>query len=332
MEGPVMITEEKPKSRETTAVLESVLEPPVQVQPPRPQARIMLPVITWEKLPADFILPDDPVDNILQPAIAAGLTEILHEAGLVSDNALTCTDYGIIATVDGKTIAKAPDWAYIAQITVPIEVVDRSYTPHLEGEVPTIVLEFLSSTDGTEFSMKPANPMGKWYFYEQVLKVPYYGIFEPLSGDFQVYKLNDAGRYDRLLIEESGRYWIEPMQLSIAAWKGIRHQRMGYWLRFWDAEGNLLPWASEKRAEKEAEADRERQRADQEADRADQESQRAEQAFQRAEQETQRAEQEAQRAEQEAQRAEQEAQRAEQEAQRADRLAQRLKDLGLDSD
>jgi Uma2 family endonuclease len=293
-----MLTEDKPKTRETPAVLESS----AQVQAPQP--RIMLPVITWEKLPADFILPDDPVDNIHQPAIAAGLTELLNEAGLVSEETLICTDYGIIATVDGKTIAKAPDWAYIAKITVPIEVVDRSYTPHLEGEVPTIVLEFLSATDGTEFSVKPENPMGKWYFYEQVLKVPYYGIFEPLSGDFQVYQLNESGHYDRLLIEESGRYWIEPMQLSIAAWKGIRHQRMGYWLRFWDAEGNMLPWAAEKRAQKEAEA------AQKEAE----------------------AEQERQRADQEFQRAEQERQLAEQERQRADRLAQRLRDLGLEAD
>jgi hypothetical protein len=293
-----MLTEDKPKTRETASVLESS----AQVQAPQP--RIMLPVITWEKLPVDFILPDDPVDNIHQPAIAAGLTELLNEAGLVSEETLICTDYGIIATVDGKTIAKAPDWAYIAKITVPIEVVDRSYTPHLEGDVPTIVLEFLSATDGTEFSVKPEKPMGKWYFYEQVLKVPYYGIFEPLSGDFQVYQLNESGHYDRLLIEESGRYWIEPMQLSIAAWKGVRHQRMGYWLRFWDAEGNMLPWAAEKRAQKEAEA------AQKEAE----------------------AEQERQRADQEFQRAEQERQRAEQERQRADRLAQRLRDLGLEAD
>lgn len=27
--------------------------------------------ITWEKLPDDFLLPDDPVDNINQPALAA---------------------------------------------------------------------------------------------------------------------------------------------------------------------------------------------------------------------------------------------------------------------
>ncbi len=36
------------------------------------------PIITWEKLPDDFSLPDDPVGNINQSLLAAALTEILH--------------------------------------------------------------------------------------------------------------------------------------------------------------------------------------------------------------------------------------------------------------
>ncbi len=227
-----MLAEDKPKIRDGTPTLVSPVIAPMV--PPVTQtitvgSTSVQPVITWEKLPADFILPDDPVDNIHQPSIAASLTDTLNEAGLIPENAFTCTDYGIIATVNGKTIAKAPDWAYVANLTVPIDEVNRSYTPHLEGDVPTIVLEFLSETDGTEYSMKPDNPMGKWYFYEQVLKVP----------------------------------------LSIAAWKGYRHRRKGYWLRFWDANGVMLPWASENRALKEAEAERERQRADEANQRAD---------------------------------------------------------------
>ena len=265
----------------------------------RPQAH---PVITWDKLPTDFILPDDPVDNVYQPAIAASLTELLLLAGLLSETAQTCTDYGLIATVDGKTIAKAPDWAFLHNITVPLNDIDRSYTPHLDGDVPVIVLEFLSHTDGTEYSVKPENPTGKWYFYEQVLKVPYYGIFDPISGDFQVYLLGESGRYNRLPIEESGRYWIAPMNLSIAAWKGTRNYRMTYWLRFWDADGNLLPWATEiaEAAQQQAEA---------------------------AQQQAEAAQQQAEAAQQQAEAAQQQAEAAQQ---RADRLAQRLKDLGLD--
>ncbi|MCC5651385.1 hypothetical protein LC609_16400 [Nostoc sp. XA013] len=36
------------------------------------------PIVTWEALPADFILPDDPVENIQQPAIATALTALLY--------------------------------------------------------------------------------------------------------------------------------------------------------------------------------------------------------------------------------------------------------------
>ncbi len=262
-----MLAEDKPKTREPKT-RESVVEPSVpSIETPTiAQVGALVwppPVITWEKLPDEFILPDDPVDNIHQPSIAAGITEALLLADLLPEDSLTCTDYGIIATVDGKTIAKAPDWAYIAHITSSLHEVDRSYTPHLDGDVPTIVLEFLSATDGTEYSIKPANPMGKWYFYERVLKVPYYGIFEPLSGDFQVYKLGETGSYARLPIEESGRYWIEPMQLSIAAWKGKRQNRMGYWLRWWDADGKILPWANEVKDQQQAALDQQQVTIDQ---------------------------------------------------------------------
>ncbi|MGB5899168.1 MAG: hypothetical protein WBG66_13305, partial [Geitlerinemataceae cyanobacterium] len=54
--------------------------------------------ITWEKLPDDFILPDDPVDNMTQPLLAAALTDSLAVAGKLSDQTLTPTNYGICAT------------------------------------------------------------------------------------------------------------------------------------------------------------------------------------------------------------------------------------------
>jgi Uma2 family endonuclease len=304
-----MLTEEIPKIRPSTSEL--IVEPsdlakvitqnPPRIAPP--------PVITWEKLPDDFILPDDPVDNINQPSIAAAINDGLNSNNRLPANALVCTDYGIIATVEGKTIAKAPDWAYIANINASYEEIDRSYTPHLHGEVPTIVIEMLSATDGTEFSMRPDSPMGKWYFYEQILKVPYYGIFEPKSGDFQVYILNPVGRYDRLIIEESGRYWIEPLQLSIASWKGKRENRDGYWLRWWDAEGNLLLWASEINEKNQAEL-----------------------RVKEAEIEAAKAEVEAAKAEVEAVKTESAMiqERAKASEEQAERLAQQLRDLGIE--
>lgn len=251
--------------------------------------------ITWEKLPEDFILPDDPVDNINQPALAAALTESLALFGKLAIDALTCTNYGICATVNGKIVVKAPDWAYIPTITASREEVDRSYTPRLQGEIPLIVMEFLSDTAGSEYSIKPTYPPGKWFFYEQVLRVPTYVIFEPYSGEIEVYVLNDSGQYQLKSSDENGRYFIPQMNLFLGVWEGTRENRQGYWLRWWDEQGDLLLWG-----------------------------------FERVIQETQRVEEERQRAEQERQRAEQERQRAEQERQRADRLLAQLRAAGIE--
>ncbi|WP_414623351.1 Uma2 family endonuclease [Calothrix sp. CCY 0018] len=232
--------------------------------------------ITWEKLPDDFVLDDEPVDNINQPLLAAALTESLEQNGKLPTNALTTTNYGICATLNNRLVVKAPDWSYIPSIKVSREEVKRSYTPRLEGDIPVIVMEFISDTEGNEYSSKPTYPPGKWFFYEQILQVPNYTIFEPDTGVLEVYKLDDSGRYKLQTADANNRYWIAQMQLSLGIWEGMRENRTGYWLRWWDENGELLLWGSELAA-------RERQRAEAQSQRAEAESQRAEAQSQRAE-------------------------------------------------
>ncbi|MBE9039675.1 Uma2 family endonuclease, partial [Oscillatoriales cyanobacterium LEGE 11467] len=193
--------------------------------------------ITWEKLPDDFVLPDDPVDNIDQPALAAALTASLQLAGRLPETALTPTNYGICATLNGKFVVKAPDWAYIPHIAVPREEVVRSYTPRLQGELPAIVLEFLSDTDGGEYSVKETYPPGKFFFYERILQVPNYGIFDLETGTLELYRLGETGRYRLESANENGRFWIQSMQLFLGVWQGTRENRQGYWLRWGDEGG-----------------------------------------------------------------------------------------------
>ncbi len=202
--------------------------------------------ITWEKLPDDFVLDDEPVDNINQPSLAAALTESLQIAGKLPANALTTTNYGICATVNQKMVVKAPDWAYVPSIRVPREEIKRSYTPQLQGDIPVIVMEFLSDTEGGEYSSKPTYPPGKWFFYEQVLEVPNYVIFEPDKGELEVYHLDDSGQYQLLNPDANNRYWIAQMRLFLGVWQGTRENRTGYWLRWWNENGQLLLWGSER--------------------------------------------------------------------------------------
>ena len=243
--------------------------------------------ITWDLLPDDYKLPDDPVDNIIQPFLAAFLNEILNLNGFFETPAIFATNFGICATVNGKTVVKAPDWVWVPNVS-PLKErqIRRSYTPQKEGEMPAIVMEFLSETEGSEYSMKSNYPYGKWFFYEQILQVPIYIIFNPANSEIEVYFLSN-GHYKRQESNSEGRYWLESIGLFIGVWEGDRHGNYEFWLRWWSAEQQMLTCGSEQIEIERQRIGLERQRAEQESQRADQESQRAEQESQRADQESQ---------------------------------------------
>jgi Uma2 family endonuclease len=219
--------------------------------------------ITWEKLPDDFILDEEPVENIDQPLLAAALREILEIAGLIVTGILVAPNMGICATVDSKLVIKAPDWFYARNVQpLSSQEIRRSYTPNLEGEVPAIVMEFLSATANDEYSIKPTYPPGKWFFYEQVLRVPIYALFEPAAGVLEVYQLNSLGRYQVQQPDSNNRYWIEGVGLFLGVWQGTKAERTGYWLRWWDESGEMLLWGAEMVERERQEKANVQQRAD----------------------------------------------------------------------
>ncbi|MEG3967778.1 Uma2 family endonuclease [Microcoleus sp. T2B6] len=245
--------------------------------------------ITWEKLPDDFILDEEPVANIDQPLLAAALREILEIAGLIVTGILVAPNMGICATVDSKLVIKAPDWFYARNVQ-PLEnqEIRRSYTPNLEGEIPAIVMEFLSATANDEYSRKKTYPPGKWFFYEQILRVPVYALFEPAAGVLEVYHLDSSGKYEVQPPDAFGRYWISGVGLFLGVWYGTKAERTGYWLRWWDESSEMLLWGAEM-------VERERQERAIAQQQAEQERQERAIAQQQAEQERERAEQERER-------------------------------------
>ncbi|MEG4247810.1 Uma2 family endonuclease [Microcoleus sp. Pol10D4] len=226
--------------------------------------------ITWKKLPDDFILEDQPLQNIDQPLLAAALREILEIAGLILEGTLVAPNMGICATLDNKLVIKAPDWFYARNVQpLSSQEIRRSYTPNLEGEVPAIVMEFLSASPNDEYSIKPTYPPGKWFFYEQVLRVPIYAVFEPAAGLLEVYQLNLSERYQVQQPDSNNRYWIEGVGLFLGVWQGTKAERTGYWLRWWDESGEMLLWGAEM-------VERERQQRDLAQQQAEQERERSE--------------------------------------------------------
>jgi hypothetical protein len=164
--------------------------------PLAPRISDTLPPITWEKLPADFVLPDEP------------------------------------------------------------------------GEVPAIVMEFISETEGGEYSINPHYPYGKWYFYERILQVPVYIIFQPQTGELEVYRLV-AGKYELQKADENYRYWLAEIGLFLRVWQGKKAAVTAHWLRWWEQSGNLLLWGSERIEQERERAEQAERRAEGEKARAD---------------------------------------------------------------
>jgi Uma2 family endonuclease len=216
-------------------------------------------VISWEALPESFQLEDEPVENTSQPILAGALRESLELAGFIQPQMLIASNFALCATLNEQFIAKAPDWVYVPTVNQNSgqNLGERkSYTPNLEGDIPAIVMEFLSDSEGGEYSVKRSYPPGKWFFYEQILKVPIYIIFDPKVGLLEFYQLENE-RYELQQPNSDGLHWIDSISLFLGTWQGTKEARTGYWLRWWDESGNLLPWAVER-------VEQERQRAEQE--------------------------------------------------------------------
>jgi hypothetical protein len=124
---------------------------------------------------------------------------------------------------------------------------------------PTIALEFASGDGSEERDQTPYK--GKFWIYERVMRIPYYGIYEILSGKLEVYHLQDV-TYQKMTANARGHYWISPMQVELGLWQGIYQNQDMLWLRWWDETGNLLLIGNEQVLLERQRTEQERQRAD----------------------------------------------------------------------
>ena len=179
--------------------------------------------------------------------------------------------------------AEAPDWFYVPGVPPKLDgKTRRSYVLWREFKVPLIALEFASGNGDEERDKTPLRVSeegqtvkpGKFWVYEQIIRIPYYGIFEISTSKLEVYHLTDF-TYQKLEPNERGHYPILPLGVELGLWQGSYLEQTQLWLRWWDLEGNLLLTGNER-------VEVERQRAEQEHQRAEQERQRAEQERQRA--------------------------------------------------
>lgn len=233
------------------------------------------PLSPREVLPTMYDLPsEDPEEpglpdefHLLQPEL---LRLTFRPPSYEPENIFVASDLNLYYDIRHPLWYKRPDW--FAVLGVP-HLYDKgdlrlSYVIWQEGVNPFVVVELVSP--GTEAEDLGQNlrsvekPPNKWTVYEQILRIPYYFVFNRYTNEFQAFGLM-MNTYQALSITEQG-VWLPEAQLGLGLWQGTYQGIERLWLRWYDHEKNwiLTPTEQEKqRAEQEKQrAEREKQRAD----------------------------------------------------------------------
>jgi Uma2 family endonuclease len=177
--------------------------------------------------------------------------------------------------------AEAPDWFYVPNVAPLLDgEMRRSYVMWKEIVAPLIAIEFVSGdgSEGRDLTSPydgDASKAGKFWVYEQAIRIPFYAIYEVKKSAVEVYELV-ANRYQPIAENSRGHYPIPQMGVELGIWLGHYGNQTLPWLRWWDSNGNLLLSGEERAEQESARAEQEKARTEQEAARAEQEAARAE--------------------------------------------------------
>ncbi|XZN99747.1 MAG: Uma2 family endonuclease [Microcoleus sp.] len=166
--------------------------------------------------------------------------------------------------------AEAPDWFYVPNVPPNIDgQIRRSYVLWREHIAPLIALEFASGNGDEERDRTPLSRTdeglitkpGKFWVYERVMRIPYYGIYQVNNGRLDVYRLID-GYYQLLELNQRGHFPIAPLGVELGLWQGSYQNQTMLWLRWWDEEGNLLLIGDERAELEKLRGEQQRERAE----------------------------------------------------------------------
>jgi Uma2 family endonuclease len=210
-------------------------------------------------------LPDE--FHVFQPQL---LRETFNPPNYAAAEIFVASDLNLYYDVRHPLWYKRPDWFAVVGTSRLYEGRDLrlSYVNWQEGVTPFVVVELLSP--GTEKEdlgqtlRSIEQPPTKWQVYEQILRVPYYIVFDRYTDTLRAFELQ-ADRYHELTLA-APRLWMSGLALGLGVWQGTYQGVERLWLRWYDAAENWILTPTER---EQTELQQERQRTAQERQRSE---------------------------------------------------------------
>ncbi len=214
-----------------------------------------LPKPPQETLPTMYDLPsEDPEEPGLPDEFHDFQPQLLRETcqppTYTADQIFIGTDLNLYYDSRHPRWQKRPDWFLVLGVERARQQTDLrwSYVIWQEGVAPFLVVELLSpNTEADDLGQtlrEVTQPPTKWQVYEQILRIPYYAIFDRYENQFRLFQLVGT-RYQVLALPEQ-YHWFEELDLGLGVWQGEYQGAQGRWLRWQDAEGKWILTTGER--------------------------------------------------------------------------------------
>lgn len=234
-----------------------------------------------DTLPTMYDLPsEDPEEMGLPDEFHDFQPKLLRETCQPADvDFFIGADLNLYYDVRQTSWYKRPDWFLVLGAPASQSQADLrlSYVMWQEGVAPFLMVELLSpGTEAEDLGQTlrvVGKPPTKWQVYEQILRVPYYAIYDRYSHQFRMFCLQGA-RYVELAVNGQG-FWFEELALGLGIWAGSYFGVDGQWLRWYDRSGSWIGTDREQLIQAQQRADTATQRADEASQRANRERERA---------------------------------------------------------
>jgi Uma2 family endonuclease len=225
------------------------------------------PTAPVNTLPTMYDLPsEDPEEMGLPDEFHDFQPDLLRETCQPAvDNFFVGADINLYYDVKHTGWYKRPDWFLVLDVPASESIAESrlSYVMWQEGAAPFLMVELLSpGTEAEDLGQTlrvVGKPPTKWQVYEQILRVPYYAIYDRYSNQFRVFCLQ-ATQYVEQTISGQG-FWFPEIELGLGIWTGSYQGMQGQWLRWYDKNGDWLATDRELAQEANLRADREREKA-----------------------------------------------------------------------